>query len=222
MGNKRLKLLILGLLTIGVLLLFVVFSWQEGPVGNNKDIMITSANAEQSAAVKKLEKGSTSENLVIPLCDGETRMEVTDVKAGEVLPLAKARQVALLMKEAYAAEQAKQVAKWTKRDRLIWEREQKRTIEEGNRLFHDWKAIGGTTGISCDMCHPNASNTHPETYPKFQTQLKKVSALRDMINWCIENPVKGKPLALDDPKMIALEAYITNQRKGTPLDPGKH
>jgi hypothetical protein len=23
------------------------------------------------------------------------------------------------------------------------------------------------------MCHPNASNTHPETDPKFQTQLKK-------------------------------------------------
>ncbi len=43
-----------------------------------------------------------------------------------------------------------------------------------------------------------------------------------MINWCIENPVKGKPLALDDPRMLALEAYITSQRKGVPLDPGKH
>jgi thiosulfate dehydrogenase len=43
-----------------------------------------------------------------------------------------------------------------------------------------------------------------------------------MINWCIENPMKGKPLPCDDPKMIAVEAYITSQRKGVSLDPGKH
>lgn len=90
---------------------------------------------------------------------------------------------------------------------------------EGERLFH---SALGTNKVSCDMCHPNASNTHPETYPKFQKQLGKVVALRDMINWCIENPLEGKPLALDDPKMIALEAYITWERKGTPLDAGKH
>ena len=90
---------------------------------------------------------------------------------------------------------------------------------EGERLFH---SALGTNKVSCDMCHPNASNTHPETYPKFQKQLGKVVALRDMINWCIENPLEGKPLTLDDPKMIALEAYITWERKGTPLDAGKH
>ena len=72
------------------------------------------------------------------------------------------------------------------------------------------------------MCHPNAANTHPETYPKFQVQLGRVALLRDMINWCIENPVKGKPLADDDRKLRALEAYILAQRRGTPLDFGKH
>jgi thiosulfate dehydrogenase len=121
-----------------------------------------------------------------------------------------------------AGEQAKQATKWTKRDQLIWDKEQKRVVDEGNKVFHDWKAMNGTIGISCDMCHPNASNTHPETYPKFQTQLKRVGTLRDMINWCIENPMKGKPLALDDPKMIAVEAYITSTREGAALAPGKH
>jgi len=209
MTKKHLKFFIMGLLTLGAFVLLVVL----GKVGSY---------AEQSPQTKELKKGSSSENLVIPLCDGKTQIEIPDARAGEALSPEKAMKVALMMKEAYAKEQAKQTSKWTKRDRLIWEREQKRVIEEGNRLFHDWKAIGGTTGISCDMCHPNASNTHAETYPKFQTQLKRVSTLRDMINWCIENPSKGKPLALDDPKMIALEAYITNQRKGTPLAPGKH
>ena len=64
------------------------------------------------------------------------------------------------------------------------------------------------------MCHPDAANTHPETYPKYQVQLQRVALLRDMIDWCIENPVKGPTLAPNDPKLRALEAYILAQRKG--------
>jgi len=66
------------------------------------------------------------------------------------------------------------------------------------------------------------ANIHPETYPKYQTQLQRVALLRDMINWCIENPVKGKPLSPDDPRLRALEAYITAQRNGTALAYGTH
>jgi thiosulfate dehydrogenase len=109
---------------------------------------------------------------------------------------------------------------FTPRDQQIWKAELARAITQGHDLFHSSKL--GTNGISCDMCHPNASNTHPETYPKFQTQLKKVALLRDMINWCIENPLEGKKLPDDDPQMKALEAYILSQRAGTALAPGKH
>jgi thiosulfate dehydrogenase len=49
-----------------------------------------------------------------------------------------------------------------------------------------------------------------------------VALLRDMINWCIENPVKGKTLSPYDPKMRALEAYIIAQRKGIALNYDKH
>jgi hypothetical protein len=63
---------------------------------------------------------------------------------------------------------------------------------------------------------------HPETYPKFQAQLKKVALLRDMVNWCILNPLEGKELAADDAMMVALEAYILAQRAGKPLAAGKH
>ncbi|TMA66639.1 MAG: hypothetical protein E6J68_07295 [Deltaproteobacteria bacterium] len=72
------------------------------------------------------------------------------------------------------------------------------------------------------MCHPDAANTHPETFPKFQVQLGRVALLRDMINWCIQNPARGKPLADDDPRLKAMEAYILAQRKGTALEFGKH
>jgi thiosulfate dehydrogenase len=81
--------------------------------------------------------------------------------------------------------------------------------------------LGSEIAVSCDMCHPRAANTHPETYPKFQPQLGRVAMLRDMINWCIEHPVRGKVLAPDDPKMRALEAYVLAQRKGVALDYGK-
>jgi len=111
---------------------------------------------------------------------------------------------------------------YTERDILMWARETEKLVVEGSRIFHSAKLLGGTVGVSCDMCHPDAANTHPETYPKFQAQMGRVALLRDMVNWCIEHPVRGKGLAADDPRMRALEAYITAQRKGTPLEYGKH
>jgi thiosulfate dehydrogenase len=111
---------------------------------------------------------------------------------------------------------------YTDRDEAIWRASTQAFVDRGNHIFHDATELGGTIGVSCDMCHPNAANTHAETYPKFQVQLGRVAMLRDMINWCVENPVRGKPLADDDPKMKALEAYVTAQRKGVALDYGRH
>ncbi len=108
------------------------------------------------------------------------------------------------------------------RDERIWQAETEKFVQEGRRVFHDANAFGGTIGVSCDMCHPDAANTHPETYPKFQVQLGRVALLRDMINWCIQNPTRGKPLADDDPRLKAMEAYIIAQRKGAALEFGKH
>ena len=112
--------------------------------------------------------------------------------------------------------------KYTERDILLWARETEKFVVEGSRIFHNAKLLGGTVGVSCDMCHPDAANTHPETYPKFQAQMGRVALLRDMINWCIENPVRGERLDADSPQMRALEAYIWAQRKGKELDYGKH
>jgi thiosulfate dehydrogenase len=80
----------------------------------------------------------------------------------------------------------------------------------------------GTNGVACGQCHPNAANTHPETYPKFQKQLGRVVALREMFNWCLQQPLEGQPLALDDPDLIAMEAYAHWERRGVKLAPGKH
>jgi thiosulfate dehydrogenase len=109
----------------------------------------------------------------------------------------------------------------TQQDVQVWKNETYKTAVYGSKVFHSGDELGSEIAVSCDMCHPRAANTHPESYPKFQPQLGRVALLRDMINWCIEHPVRGKVLAPDDPKMRALEAYIIAQRKGVPLDYGK-
>jgi thiosulfate dehydrogenase len=109
----------------------------------------------------------------------------------------------------------------TPQDVQVWKNETYKMALYGSTVFHSGDELGSEIAVSCDMCHPRAANTHPESYPKFQPQLGRVALLRDMINWCIEHPVRGKVLAPDDPKMRALEAYIIAQRKGVSLDYGK-
>lgn len=101
-----------------------------------------------------------------------------------------------------------------------WQQEYMSVVTKGEKVFHG--GLKNKNGVSCDQCHPNAANTHPETYPKFQKQLGKVAVLAEMVNWCIQNPLEGEPLALDDPDMTALLAYITHERRGVALEPGKH
>jgi thiosulfate dehydrogenase len=105
-------------------------------------------------------------------------------------------------------------------DQARWQAEYLSVVKQGEKLFHG--GLGNENTVSCDQCHPNASNTHPETYPKFQQQLGRVAVLGEMINWCIMNPLEGKPLALDSPEMVALQSYITYERRGVELAPGKH
>jgi len=109
---------------------------------------------------------------------------------------------------------------FTEEDLKRWQEEYMSVVEVGRKL---WVSPDlGTNGVACAQCHPNAANTHPETYPKFQQQLGRVIALRDMINWCLMNPLEGEPLDLGSPEMIAIEAYIHYERRGVELAPGKH
>jgi thiosulfate dehydrogenase len=109
---------------------------------------------------------------------------------------------------------------FTQEDLDRWQDEYMSVVKDGRELWTS--ADLGSNGVACAQCHPNAANTHPETYPKFQQQLGRVVALREMINWCIQQPLEGEPLALDDPNMVAIEAYVTWERRGVELAPGKH
>ena len=53
----------------------------------------------------------------------------------------------------------------SKQDVATWSRESMVMAANGSRVFHDANELGSTIAVSCDMCHPHAANSHPETYP---------------------------------------------------------
>jgi thiosulfate dehydrogenase len=179
----------------------------------------------------------------VTLCDGQTKVNVpagasgTSISSALMVEWLKKNpganweaeererhtlQPAAENKELVGQIQGTTYGRVTQQDVELWKAETERVALAGSQVFHSAEQLGSTVGVSCDMCHPHGANTHPETYPKFQTQLGRVVLLRDMINWCIEHPVRGKPLASDDPRMRGLEAYILAQRKGKVLEYGKH
>lgn len=109
---------------------------------------------------------------------------------------------------------------FTEEDLKRWEAEYMSVVEKGRALWVSGEL--GSNGVACAQCHPNAANTHPETYPKFQQQLGRVATLREMINWCLQQPLEGVPLELDSAEMVALEAYVAYERRGVEMAPGKH
>jgi cytochrome c len=127
----------------------------------------------------------------------------------------------LLLATALSALAAGSTAdEFTKTDVERWQQEFDKVAAEGRRLWTSPEI--GTNGVVCAQCHPNGANTHPETYPKFQKQIGRVAELWEMINWCMRNPLEGQSMAADDPRMIAMQAYLAQERRGVPLAPGKH
>ena len=149
----------------------------------------------------------------------------------KVIAIAHKRSVEILMLRVFGAllfaaglsfvfSSAARADEFLPEDLARWQQQFDEVATQGRAHFTD-PALG-SNGVVCAQCHPNAANTHPETYPKFQKQLGKVSMLWEMINWCIRNPLQGEELAADDPAMIALQAYIAKEREGSELSPGKH
>ena len=129
-------------------------------------------------------------------------------------------RIAPLALSAALVWQSAAADEFTQDDLQRWDAQYRSVVQAGRALWTDRKL--GTNGVTCVQCHPNAANTHPETYPKFQKQLGRVVLLWEMINRCLRNQLEGKALAADDANMIALQAYITDERRGVPLAPGKH
>src|SRR5690606_42054053 len=80
-----------------------------------------------------------------------------------------------------AACTAVQADEFTEADLARWAAQFESVAQEGRRLWTSPEL--GMNGVACAQCHPNAANTHPETYPKFQKQLGRVAQMWEMVNW---------------------------------------
>jgi thiosulfate dehydrogenase len=58
------------------------------------------------------------------------------------------------------SQQGDTYASFHSRDFQVWQAETDAFVNQGNKIFHSAHLLGGTIGVSCDMCHPNAANTH--------------------------------------------------------------
>lgn len=209
-------------IAVAALLVTGLCDAQAGTAGTQPEVRYLGT----MSCTKALPPGQEGARL-FKLCDGETKVIIAadGIESGKPMSRSVAQIVASTMLVAYQDLKTSKLlahkgAPHTPREEKTFQTELNRMIKNGYALFHSPEL--GTNGISCDMCHPDATNTHPETYPKFQTQVKKAVLLRDMINWCIENPLEGQKLDDNSEKMKALEAYILSTRKGTPLEFGKH
>ena len=91
-------------------------------------------------------------------------------------------------------------------------------ITKGKALFNDPKLGGGTTGKSCNSCHPDGKGLENAGMKKeFNLGGKKQISLKEAINTCIENALKGKALDKKSQEMKDLAAYIKSLGKKSPM-----
>ena len=87
-------------------------------------------------------------------------------------------------------------------------------VEKGKALFNDTKFAGGTTGKSCNSCHPNGKGLEKAAEKKeFNIMGKKQEGLEEAVNFCIVNALKGKAIDPKSEQMKDIIAYINSLKK---------
>ncbi len=82
-------------------------------------------------------------------------------------------------------------------------------VERGKKLFNDPAFAGSTNDRSCNICHKNGKGLENAGNKKYTSFMRfKVKTLEDVVNLCIEKPLKGKPLDKDSQDMKDIVAYI--------------
>lgn len=92
-------------------------------------------------------------------------------------------------------------------------------VEKGKALFNDPKLGGGTSGKSCNSCHPDGKGlmggkTEYVT-PAPGGKKKTHKTLEEAVNWCIEMALKGKAIDPKGEDMANIVAYINSLKVGT-------
>ena len=84
----------------------------------------------------------------------------------------------------------------------------------GKVLFNDTAFGSGTSGLSCNSCHPGGKgleNAGDKT--EFSVMDMKQSSLEEAINVCIRFPLKGKDIDVKGKDMKDIVAYIRSLKR---------
>jgi cytochrome c553 len=81
------------------------------------------------------------------------------------------------------------------------------SAEKGKTLFSDPKFGGGTTGMSCNSCHPDGKGVEKAADRK---------DLKMIVNTCIKNALKGKGIDPNSAEMADVVAYLQSLKRRAP------
>lgn len=87
-------------------------------------------------------------------------------------------------------------------------------VEKGKALFNDPTLGGGTTGKSCNSCHPGGKGlVGIGDLKEWKMMGKTYKSLEDVINYDVRKALHGKPLDKNSEEMTNLIAYIKSLGK---------
>lgn len=90
-------------------------------------------------------------------------------------------------------------------------------VAKGKALFNDPKLGGGTAGKSCNSCHPDRKGLEKAADKKeFNIMGMKQKGLEGAVNFCIENPLKGRAIDPKGADMANIVAYIKSLKAKAP------
>jgi L-cysteine S-thiosulfotransferase len=86
-----------------------------------------------------------------------------------------------------------------------------------------WKHKAGAADKACADCHNDARVSMKGVaahYPAFEKAFGKPIDLEQRINLCRTNHQQATPLAYESRELLALSAYVAEQSRGMPIEPG--
>ncbi len=85
-------------------------------------------------------------------------------------------------------------------------------VEKGKFLFESPDFGGGTSGKSCKTCHAGGRNLSSKLFSKETTTFgimgMEKNNLAEVVNVCIERPLKGKAIDPEGEEMMDIIAYM--------------
>jgi len=87
-------------------------------------------------------------------------------------------------------------------------------VDLGRKMWNDDENLG-TAGVACLSCHADYDLLNLEkrqNFPHYVKMVGDVVTLDQMINYCLQNPMKGKQLEKNSKELTAMAAYYRAYR----------